>query len=108
MPDEPAGRPIRGFSTRAILAATRSPKVEQHPTAVPIYQSATFAANDAAEFAAVIAAGSGYTYARLDNPTASAMAAAIAELEGAESGFAFGSGLAALHPAPAPPLPARG
>src|SRR3990170_2723964 len=99
MTDEPAGRPVRGFSTRAILAATRSPKVEQHPTAVPIYQSATFAANDAAEFAAIIAAGSGYTYARLDNPTASAMAAAVAELEGAESGFAFGSGMAAIHAA---------
>src|SRR3972149_12070162 len=97
MPAAPAGRPVRAFSTRAILAATRSPKVEQHPTAVPIYQSATFAANDAAEFAAIIAAGSGYTYARLDNPTASAMAAAVAGLGGGGAGFPFGSGMAATH-----------
>ena len=99
MTDRPADRAPRGFSTRAILAATRSPTVEQRPTAVPIYQSATFAADDAAEFARVIADGSGYTYARLDNPTASAMASAIAELEGGESGFAFGSGMAAIHAA---------
>ena len=37
----------RGFSSRAILAATRSPTMAQHSTAVPIYQSATFATDDA-------------------------------------------------------------
>ena len=71
----------------------------QHATAVPIYQTATFATDDAAELAEITAAGNGYTYSRLGNPTAAAMASAIAELEGAEAGFAFGSGMAAIHAA---------
>jgi cystathionine beta-lyase/cystathionine gamma-synthase len=97
--DDHGPRSARGFSSRAILAATRNPKVAQQSTAVPIYQSATFASDDAAELATVMRDGTGYTYARLDNPTAAAMAAAIAELEGAEAGFAFGSGMAAIHAA---------
>ena len=78
----------------------------QHSTAVPIYQSATFAADDAAQLAEVMGADTGYTYSRLGNPTAAAMAAAIAELEGAEAGFAFGSGMAAIHAALAATLQA--
>ena len=89
----------RGFSSRAILAATRNPTMAQRSTAVPIYQSATFAADDAAQLAELTTSGDGYTYSRLGNPTAAAMAAAIAELEGAEAGFAFGSGMAAIHAA---------
>ena len=41
---EPRPRPrpdATGFSTRAIRAASRAPKVEQTPTSVPIYQTAT-------------------------------------------------------------------
>jgi methionine-gamma-lyase len=98
MDDPPVGGP-RGFSSRAILAATRSPVIAQHPTAVPIYQTATFSTDDAAALAEITTSGQGYTYARLGNPTAAAMAAAIAELEGAEAGFAFGSGMAAIHAA---------
>jgi cystathionine beta-lyase/cystathionine gamma-synthase len=89
----------RGFASRAILAATRSPTMAQHSTAVPIYQSATFAADDATQLAELTSSGNGYTYSRLGNPTATAMADAIAELEGAEAGFAFGSGMAAIHAA---------
>ncbi|MFI5254721.1 MAG: trans-sulfuration enzyme family protein [Candidatus Limnocylindrales bacterium] len=99
LPDDPAARPPRGFSSRAILAATRAPEMRQRPTAVPIYQSATFSADDAEGLAAILAGGPGYSYARIDNPTAAALAAAVAELEGAESGFAFGSGMAAIHAA---------
>jgi len=88
----------RGFGTRAIKAATRAPKVEQHPAAVPIYQSATFHAEDVDDYAELVGfERPGYTYARLQNPTADAMADAIAELHGAEAGFAFGSGMGAIH-----------
>ena len=88
----------RGFGTRAIKAATRAPRVEQGPAAVPIYQSATFHANDVEDYAALIGFEKpGYTYARIENPTADAMAAAFAELHGAEAGFAFGSGMGAVH-----------
>jgi len=37
----------RGFATRAIRAAHRLPVVDQPPTSVPIYQTVTFAAEDA-------------------------------------------------------------
>jgi cystathionine beta-lyase/cystathionine gamma-synthase len=88
------------FSTRAILAATRSPEVSQTPSAVPIYQSAAFSTDDAAELGDVLnGARAGYAYSRIDNPTTAALAAAVAELEGAESGLAFATGMAAIHAA---------
>ena len=89
-----------GFATRAIRAASTPPPVDQLPTSVPIYQSATFTATDALELGDVLLGTTrGYAYARIDNPTAAALAAAVAELEGAEAGFAFGSGMAAIHAA---------
>ncbi len=90
----------RGFATRAIRAAHRLPVVEQRPTSVPIYQSVTFSAGDAAELGAVTTRQvAGYSYGRLDNPTVAAFAAAVAELEGGEAGFGFASGMAAIHAA---------
>lgn len=88
------------FATRAILASTRSPEVDQIPSAVPIYQAAAFSAADAAELGDVLTgARPGYAYSRIDNPTTAALAAAVADLEGAESGLAFASGMAAIHAA---------
>lgn len=90
-------QPPRGFSTRAIRAASRSPRLDQESTAVPIYQTATFRSSDADELADVLQGRrKGYAYSRIDNPTAAALAAAVAELEGAEAGFAFGTGMAAI------------
>jgi cystathionine beta-lyase/cystathionine gamma-synthase len=90
----------RGFATRAIRAAHRLPIVDQAPTSVPIYQTVTFAAEDAEELGAVATREiPGYAYGRLDNPTVVAFAAAVAELEGAEAGFAFASGMGAIHAA---------
>ena len=101
-PHPPAGRRpasgvLPGFATRAIRATTHGPTLHQQPTAVPIYQTATFAADDSAELGRVLSGAPGYAYSRIDNPTAAALAAAVAELEGAEAGFAFGSGMAAIH-----------
>jgi methionine-gamma-lyase len=100
MPHEDAGAPDAplGFGTRAIEAATRAPRFEQGSAAVPIYQSATFHASDVDEYAAMIGfERPGYTYSRIENPTASALGGAFAELHRAEAGFAFGSGMAAIH-----------
>ena len=36
-----------GFTTRAMRAAARAPRVDQRPTSVPIYQTATFSSADA-------------------------------------------------------------
>jgi cystathionine beta-lyase/cystathionine gamma-synthase len=67
---------------------------------VPIYQSATFAAADAEELGDVLTGQiPGYAYSRVDNPTTAALAEAVAELEGADAGFAFASGMAAIHAA---------
>jgi len=96
MPDDV--RQPRGFSTRAIRAASRAPRVDQQPTAVPIYQSATFATEDAAELAAVTRGDvPGYSYSRLTNPTVTALQDAVADLHGAEAAFAFATGMAAIH-----------
>jgi methionine-gamma-lyase len=87
-----------GFSTRAVRAAMRGVKLGQRPNSVPIYQSATFSTADSDELAAILTdEQAGYAYSRIDNPTASALAAAVAELEGAPAGHAFASGMGAIH-----------
>ncbi len=90
----------RGFTTRAIRAATSAPHVPQRPNAVPIYQTATFSAESAAELgAAALGLDGGYAYSRIDNPTTSALGAAVAELEDAEAAFTLASGMGAIHAA---------
>jgi methionine-gamma-lyase len=74
--------------------------VTQEPTAVPIYQTATFASGDAEELAAVLTGDQpGYAYSRIDNPTVVALGDAVAELHGAEAGIALATGMAAIHAA---------
>jgi len=91
---------VNGFSTRAIRAATRAPRVDQQPNSVPIYQSVTFSSTDVDELAEILTEQRpGYAYARITNPTGETLAAAIAELHGAEEGFVFATGMAAIHAA---------
>jgi methionine-gamma-lyase len=105
IPEPP--RREQGFSTRAIRAASRTPRVDQRPSTVPIYQTATFTSADAQELGDVAAdARSGYAYSRLSNPTSSALGAAYAELASGEAGVALGSGMAAIHAALASQLQA--
>ncbi|MFL5775133.1 MAG: trans-sulfuration enzyme family protein [Chloroflexota bacterium] len=94
----PAAAP--GFATRAIRAAHRAPPLDQRPTSVPIYQTVTFSSGDAEELGEVLTGKRpGYAYGRIDNPTTAALGRAIAELEGAEDGVAFATGMAAIHAA---------
>jgi cystathionine beta-lyase/cystathionine gamma-synthase len=89
-----------GFGTRAIAAATRAPRVDQTPDAVPIYQAVTFSAEDSSELGDILADRKpGYAYSRIENPTAVALADTLAELHGAEAGFVFATGMAAAHAA---------
>ncbi|MGD0018916.1 MAG: aminotransferase class I/II-fold pyridoxal phosphate-dependent enzyme [Candidatus Limnocylindrales bacterium] len=91
---------MAGFSTRAIKAATTAPQVNQVPSSVPIYQAAAFSTADAAELGDVLTgAVPGYAYSRIDNPTTAVLGDAVAELEGAEAGLAFATGMAAIHAA---------
>ncbi len=88
----------KGFSTRAIRAASRIPPVDQTPTSVPIYQTATFASADAEELGRVAADGrAGFAYSRISNPTTSALGGAYAELAGGAAGAALASGMGAIH-----------
>jgi methionine-gamma-lyase len=98
--DPRTGPTARGFSTRAIRAASRVPKVDQTPTSMPIYQTATFASADAEELGRISSdAHAGYSYSRISNPTTRALGDAYAELAGGESGLALASGMAAIHAA---------
>jgi cystathionine beta-lyase/cystathionine gamma-synthase len=72
--------------------------VHQAPTAVPIYQTATFSSADADELASVLSGDQpGYAYSRIDNPTTTALGDAVAELHEAEAGIALATGMAAIH-----------
>lgn len=74
------------------------PRVDQRPSSVPIYQTATFTSADAEELGDVLADPRvGYAYARVSNPTSSALAAAYADLAGGEAGVALASGMGAIH-----------
>jgi cystathionine beta-lyase/cystathionine gamma-synthase len=89
-----------GFSTRAIRVASKTPAVDQRPTSVPIYQTATFTSVDAEELADVVSNGrAGYSYSRLSNPTSRALGDAFAEITGAEAGTTLASGMGAVHAA---------
>jgi cystathionine beta-lyase/cystathionine gamma-synthase len=91
-------QPGLGFGTRALKAATTAPRVEQTPDSVPIYNAVTYSTDSAAELADVLADSKpGYAYSRIDNPTGTALADALAEIEGAEAAYAFASGMAAVH-----------
>ena len=93
-------RSPHGFSTRAIRAASKTPAVDQRPTSVPIYQTATFTSVDAEELADVVSDGrAGYSYSRLSNPTSRALGDAFAEITGAEAGTTLASGMGAVHAA---------
>jgi cystathionine gamma-synthase/O-acetylhomoserine (thiol)-lyase len=88
--------PGRGFSTRA-THPPEGPALEQRPSAAPTYRTASFIFESAEEYADILAGTrAGYSYSRLDNPTADAFAAAVAALEGADSGQALASGMAAI------------
>ncbi len=77
----------RRFATRAIHVG-QEPEPATGALAVPIYQTSTFAQ---------IAPGihKGYDYSRTDNPTRTALQAALASLELAEYCLAFSSGMGA-------------
>ncbi len=84
-------RPPVGFATRAIRIG-QDPCRSTGSTIVPIYQTATFTQSE-------VGVTKGYDYSRSGNPTRRALEAALADLEGARFGSAFGSGMAAANAA---------
>src|SRR5438270_387312 len=67
---------------------------------VPVYNASVYAFTDAEDGAAIHNEFKhGYYYGRLGNPTSDALERTIAELESAEAGLAFASGMAAVSAA---------
>ena len=77
-----------GFATIAIHTGSEPDEATGSVT-VPIYQTSTYAQD-------ALGKNKGYEYARTQNPTRSAVERNIAALEGAQFGFAFASGMAAI------------
>lgn len=77
-----------GFSTRAIHAG-QSPDPSTGSVNVPIYATSTYVQDELGKH-------KGFEYARVQNPTRSALEANVAALEGGVSGHAFASGMAAI------------
>ena len=75
------------FETRAIHDG-QEPDPATGAITVPIYQTSTFVQEAVGEH-------KGYDYARVSNPTRTALEICLASLEGAEHGVAFSSGLGA-------------
>ncbi len=75
------------FETRAIHAG-QEPDPATGSVNVPIYQTSTFVQDE-------VGVNKGYDYARVANPTRTALQEALASLEGAAHGIAFSSGLGA-------------
>ena len=76
-----------GFETRAIHAG-QAPDETTGAVVTPIYQTSTYAQDE-------VGVHRGYEYSRTANPTRTALERCLASLEGAASGFAFASGMAA-------------
>ena len=89
-----------GFATRAIHAGER-PEPGTHAHNTPIYATATFAFDTAAEKEAAVDRAlewdpTSYFYSRTGNPTNRALEEKIASLEGAEDCVVSASGMAAV------------
>jgi len=97
----PRADPARGENTRAVHLPA-PPVPAQQPLAVPVYRTAAFAFGSSAEYAALLnGAAAGYSYSRIDNPTADSFAASVAALEGSRlpgpaAAQPFASGMAAI------------
>jgi methionine-gamma-lyase len=91
--------PRRAAATAAIHAG-RLPALLGVPVIAPVHRSVIHEFTDAEEFGAVMEdAGKGYLYTRIRNPSTDELAAVVAELERAEAGLCFASGMAALSAA---------
>ena len=90
-----------GDSTRAVHGPAH-PVVDQEPLALPVHHASTYRFASAQQYADVLAGVEvGYSYNRVDSPTADAFATAVAHLEGAQldeevGAQAFASGMAAI------------
>ena len=89
-------RAERGFATRAIHAGYRAAD-ERGALVPPVYMTSTFAFDDVSDPMQIFAGQrEGHVYSRISNPTLDVLERRVADLEGAEAGVAFGSGMGAI------------
>jgi cystathionine beta-lyase/cystathionine gamma-synthase len=81
------------FDTRLVRV---TPNGGNHPLSEPIVLATTYAAPSAARHRELFHDGSTTFYRRFGNPTTASAARLIADLEGAEDGIVFGSGMGAI------------
>jgi O-acetylhomoserine/O-acetylserine sulfhydrylase-like pyridoxal-dependent enzyme len=87
----------QGFSTRAIHAGGGQPLPAERSLATPIWQTSTFAFDDAEHYAHTLRQPrEGFVYTRYENPTTAVLEATVADLEGAAEGLATASGMGAI------------
>lgn len=73
------------------------PKDHNYAVSVPIYQTASYELGDAERFERLRSFSEhGYLYSRIGNPTVAVLEQRVAELDGASSAIAVGSGMAAI------------
>lgn len=97
-----ATRTRRHVQTAAVHAGERIRRSGFRTTSTPIYNTATFLYDTAAELDGAFEADPSFVYARHGNPTINALETALATLEGGPEGtvaYACASGMAALHAA---------
>ena len=86
------------LGTRVVRAARRLPAGAGEPVVPPLVQSVAFDYRSAAEQDEVFGnERAGYVYGRYGTPTAAALEAALAELEGVPAAVCFVSGMSAIH-----------
>lgn len=96
----PAGNQSAGPQTRAVHLPPIA-TVTERPLGLPVWRTSAFAFDGAEEYAAILRGERpGYSYSRIDNPTADAFATGVAALEGVGVGASvdaqpFASGSAA-------------
>jgi cystathionine beta-lyase/cystathionine gamma-synthase len=78
-----------GLATRAVHAG-QEPEPLAGAVTIPIFQTSTYVQE-------ALGRNKGYEYARTSNPTRAALERNVAALEGAPHGFAFSSGMGAIH-----------
>ena len=86
-PPDPAATPEWGFATKAVHAG-QTPDPSTGAIMTPVYLTSTFVQSAPGEH-------KGHEYARVSNPTRSALEGNLAALEGATQAVAFASGVAA-------------
>src|SRR5579875_2102397 len=98
---DPAADVGRGEGTRAVHPPQQPPPT-QRPLGLPTYRTSAFGFDTAEEYADTLGDRvAGYTYSRVDNPTADAFALAVAAFEGhgvdhTVAAQPFASGMAAI------------